>query len=129
MILRRASRLLKQSGYMLVADLCTRSERPEQLIKSAESAGLGLVSYEDRTKDLDAFAAEKIFEHGSLEAYYKTTVPSGENPHDFFPAQNTVIPSAQNTVIPAQAGIHPRPKPPGYFLATFRKSEPPLSAP
>jgi hypothetical protein len=109
MILRRASRLLKQSGYMLIADLGPRRERPEQLMESAQSTGLSLISYEDRTKDLDTFAIEKIMEYGSLEAYYQATVPEGENPCDFFPA-------AQHAK-------------PGYFIATFRKSEPPLSAP
>jgi hypothetical protein len=79
------------------------------LLHCLRGFGFKLVALEDRSRDLDAFAAEKIFEYGSMEAYYESIAPEGSSCNDFFPRE------AKN----AHATAFPRH--PGYFLSIFSR--------
>jgi SAM-dependent methyltransferase len=134
--LREAARVTAPGGYMLISDLCNREEAAaahenatgrqagdddepiapgghvsiDALSNFLRSEGFELVSFENRTRDLDSFAAERIFEYGSLEAYYESVTPGDSERCDLFP------------VAPAtEAPTKDKPRPPGYFLSTFRK--------
>jgi SAM-dependent methyltransferase len=73
------------------------------LLSVLRGRNLPLVKFEDRSRDLDSFAAEKIFAYGSLEAYYASAAPEGSARCGFFPCTANA------------AGA------PGYFLAVFRQ--------
>jgi SAM-dependent methyltransferase len=132
--LREAANATAPGGRLFIADLCGREEaarlgkpRPEPdpaapalltrdgylpvgaLTSALRGRGFTLVTLEDRTHDLDSFAAEKIFEHGSLEAYRESAAPQGCDPGGFFPC--------------AANGKEPPARAPGYFLAVFRKED------
>jgi uncharacterized phage protein gp47/JayE len=76
----------------------------ESLFDAFREAGFGLIHHSDRTADLRAFAAEKIFEYGSLEAFWETVLPPGAGESDCCRASA----SAKNI---------------GYFLAVLKKPE------
>jgi SAM-dependent methyltransferase len=132
-VLREAVNALAPGGALLIADLCDREEAKrvsdsavvshgrvsvEALIRVLREAGLALVGFEDRSRDLDSFAAEKIFEHGSLEAYYASAVPESEARGDFFPASAVPDKTRGQSLRPTADAPA---RPPGYFLAIFRK--------
>jgi SAM-dependent methyltransferase len=138
--LREAARVTALGGCLLIADLCDRKEaarlreKPaalsprdgrscpdfvvydgrvsvEDLISRLQNAGFVLVSFEDKTRDLDSFAIEKIWEFGSLEAYYADVVPEDSKRCDFFPRAARKSCAAEPS------------RPPGYFVSVFRKSQ------
>jgi ubiquinone/menaquinone biosynthesis C-methylase UbiE len=106
--------MLKPGGYALISDLCKRGGRPDELIGNARENGLRLISLDDHTADLDSFAIQKIMEYGSLENYFKATVPKGADRCDFFPTPTQGATSE---------GAQERTRPPGYFLAVFQKCQ------
>jgi ubiquinone/menaquinone biosynthesis C-methylase UbiE len=87
-VVHEAYCVLKPGGKLIVADLCERgaiSEKrnvnsregvidPIQLEKVCAEIGFEKIYIEDRTKDLDAFAVDILFEYGSFEEYYKSTI-------------------------------------------------------
>jgi SAM-dependent methyltransferase len=77
------------------------------LTEVLQGMGFSPISFEDRSRDLDSFVAEKIFEYGSLEAYYAGTVPDGSDPREFFPGNTSPCVT--------------RGRAPGYFLYVCRK--------
>jgi hypothetical protein len=84
--------------------------------------GFVLTSFENRTRDLDLFAAEKIFEYGSLEAYYQSVVPEDSEHSDFFPCAAPEDSPAKSSCASAQSGLQAKPqRAPGYFLSVFRR--------
>jgi SAM-dependent methyltransferase len=131
-LLRAAARAAKPGGYILISDLCERKEAEdatsaseteepspclisaapsvtdkglvsiEGLTATLQSMGISPISLEDRSRYLDAFAAEIIFEHGSFDAYLASAVPEGADPSDFF-----------------SCGPYSSPHAPGYFLSIF----------
>jgi ubiquinone/menaquinone biosynthesis C-methylase UbiE len=92
--------VLKPEGLLFVADLCER-DNPSPFVALAEGIGFKQLEYEYLTEEIDAFAAEKIMEFGSLEKYFESVVPDGENVDSFCKA----APGSK----------------PGYFFAAFRK--------
>ncbi|MDR0817438.1 MAG: class I SAM-dependent methyltransferase [Clostridiales Family XIII bacterium] len=101
---RMASKLLSAGGRLIVADLCGRNGvTPKGAIDTAEldaicrACGLTLKGREDRTKDLDTFAAEVILSYGSFEAYFNSV----KCPLTAFCRLDRAAP------------------PPGYFLAVY----------
>ncbi|MDR1245715.1 MAG: methyltransferase domain-containing protein [Clostridiales Family XIII bacterium] len=76
----------------------------ESLFEAIDEVGFERLSWSDKTPALRAFAAEKIFEYGSLADFWRATLPPGETEPGFCRASA----SAKNI---------------GYFLAVLRKSE------
>jgi SAM-dependent methyltransferase len=74
----------------------------ESLVEAFGEIGFELLFWRDRTELLRSFVAEKVFEHGSLDAFWRATLPPGAEGTDFCRAPG----SAKNT---------------GYFLAVLMK--------
>jgi SAM-dependent methyltransferase len=73
----------------------------EGLLEACAEAGFARMAWLDRTAFLDSFAAEKIFEYGSMAAYWEAVLPEGADLNRFFGAA-----AAKNL---------------GYFLLTAKK--------
>jgi ubiquinone/menaquinone biosynthesis C-methylase UbiE len=81
--LHEAYCVLRLGGTIIITDLCKRADGINDLTQiKAQLAEIGftVTAEEDRTTDLESFAAEKIMEHGSLEAFVGSSVPEGEDP-------------------------------------------------
>ncbi|MDR2132425.1 MAG: class I SAM-dependent methyltransferase [Clostridiales Family XIII bacterium] len=76
----------------------------ESLREAFEEAGFEILFFGDKTEVLRGFAAEKIFAHGSWEAFWRAALPPGEELGRFCRASA-------------------RAKDLGYFLAVLRKPE------
>lgn len=76
----------------------------ESLLEALHEVGFERLFWSDKTPALRAFAAEKVFEYGSLAAFWQATLPPGEAESSFCRASA----SAKNI---------------GYFLAVLKKSE------
>jgi SAM-dependent methyltransferase len=74
----------------------------ESLCEAFDELGFELLLWRDETELLRAFVAEKIFEHGSLAAFWRSALPPGADENDFCRAPV----SAKNI---------------GYFLAVLMK--------
>jgi SAM-dependent methyltransferase len=102
---------------------CGENERPsfimlngalvvDELHGLLEEIGFTLEHFEDESPALASFAAQAILTHGSLEEYFKSTVPPGDNP-------------ATYCACSALCGSGDSRKPPqnlGYFLMVLKKS-------
>jgi len=80
------------------------------------SLPLSVEAVEDRTMELDSFAAEKILEYGTLGAYFNATVPDDDDAACFFPLPDGEAPPP---LLPDKPGH--RLAAPGYYLAVLRK--------
>jgi ubiquinone/menaquinone biosynthesis C-methylase UbiE len=76
---------------------------PESLREAFDEVGFETLFWADRTDFLRAFAAEKVFEYGSLEAYWQSVLPPG---------------AAESDVCHVAAAAA---KDLGYFLTVLRK--------
>jgi 2-polyprenyl-3-methyl-5-hydroxy-6-metoxy-1,4-benzoquinol methylase len=101
---RAAATLLAPGGRLIIADLCGRKGvtpsgalDTDALDAACRAAGLVPAWQEDRTADLDTFAAEVIFRYGSFDAYFSSV----ERPLSAF------------------CRLDPNGPPPGYFLAVY----------
>jgi SAM-dependent methyltransferase len=61
----------------------------EKLIALCEEIGFTELLWEDRTEDLKTFVAEKLMEHGSMEAYFASVVPEGAPTETFCKASGS----------------------------------------
>ncbi|MDR3295686.1 MAG: class I SAM-dependent methyltransferase [Clostridiales Family XIII bacterium] len=75
----------------------------EALLEACAETGFEVAAWRDKTSFLRDFAAGKIFEHGSMEAYWKSVLPEGAEPSRF---------------CKADAGGNL-----GYFLMVLRKGQ------
>jgi SAM-dependent methyltransferase len=115
---RAASKLLKDGGHLIIADLCDRNGvTPPGVIDApgleaaCRTNGLVPAGWQDRTADLDAFAAEVIFGYGSFDAYFDAVCNASKS-------LDTDAPGALSTF----CRLDPSGPPPGYFLAVYEKS-------
>jgi SAM-dependent methyltransferase len=114
--------VLKPGGVLILSDLCFRPKQAAEsgaeqellaadgifhvdaLIRACETLGFTCLMRQDKSKELDAFVAEKIFEYGSLQAYFAAILPEGEDPACY-----------------CKADMQSRK--PGYFLLVMEKEE------
>jgi ubiquinone/menaquinone biosynthesis C-methylase UbiE len=101
--------VLKKGGKLIITDLYAPSGHglpgafaAESLFADFDELGFERLLWSDKTPVLHAFAAEKVFEYGSLAAFWEATLPPGAAESDFCRA-------------PASA------KELGYFLAVLKK--------
>lgn len=94
-----AMRVLKPGGNLILTDLCRRPQRLSdnyeredalfgrgrtgdiphvgEFIKAWEEQGFCSILFMDKTKELDEYFVEKVWEHGSIDAYLDHVTPEG----------------------------------------------------
>jgi len=86
----------KKASRPKVEGACVENEKPsyvmldgafvaDELLAMLEETGFVLEHFSDESDALAGFAAQAIMEQGSLEEYFKTVVPEGEDPAAYCP--------------------------------------------